>query len=185
MPVYIKKYWLKFQHQMPTGSVDPPHKHTPIVYGSKNNPYKPTHQKIIRKWNQTSSKHRRQITLLFKLCWLNVSRRTHQHRIRTGKCNRRNKVSMSPIPWLCCLSRQCDTTIHCKWHDSCSTLQHILPLGKKSTESSRRILLPNKPLQQNIQQWSRVKYLLHNQTYNGISFRSRTGCHVLQSPRSH
>ena len=35
MPVYIKKYRLKFQHQMPIESVDSTHKHTPIVYRYK------------------------------------------------------------------------------------------------------------------------------------------------------
>ena len=38
MPDYIKKYRLKFQHKMPTESVDSPHKHTPIVYGEKQQP---------------------------------------------------------------------------------------------------------------------------------------------------
>ena len=35
MPGYIKKFRLKFQHKMPTESVDSPHKHKPIVYGVK------------------------------------------------------------------------------------------------------------------------------------------------------
>ena len=35
MPGYIQKSRLKFQHQMPTESVDSPHKHATIVYGEK------------------------------------------------------------------------------------------------------------------------------------------------------
>ena len=35
MPGYTKKARLKFQHRIPTESVDSPHKHTPIVYGAK------------------------------------------------------------------------------------------------------------------------------------------------------
>ena len=38
MPGYIQKSRLKFQHQMPTESVDSTHKHTPIVYGEKQQP---------------------------------------------------------------------------------------------------------------------------------------------------
>ena len=185
MPSYIKKARLKFQHQMPTESVDPPHKHTPIVYGGNNNSYRPTHQKIIRRRSQTSSKHRWHITLLFTLCWLNVSRRAQQHCTRTGKWNKRNKGSMSPTPRLRCFSWQCNNTIHYKWNDSCGTLRRILPLGKTSTELSRRTIILNKPRRRNIQKWSRAHHLLHNKTYNGTSFRNRTGCHVLQFPQSH
>ena len=38
MPGYIKKARLKFQHKMTIESVDPPHKHTPIVYRAKQQP---------------------------------------------------------------------------------------------------------------------------------------------------
>ena len=35
MPGYIKKALLKFQHIKPTKSVDAAYKHTPIIYGAK------------------------------------------------------------------------------------------------------------------------------------------------------
>ena len=92
---------------------------------------------------------------------------------------------MSPTPRLRCVSWIYGTTIHCKWHDSCSTLWRILPLRVKRMESSRRTLLINEPQRRNIQQWRRAHHILHNQKYNGISFKRRTGCHVLQFLRSH
>ena len=48
MPGYIKKSWLKFQHQMTTESVDIPHKHTPIVYGAKQQPVQTDKSKTLR-----------------------------------------------------------------------------------------------------------------------------------------
>ena len=118
------------------------------------------------------------------MCRLNVSYCTQQYCARTSKRNRRNKISMSPTLQLRSLSWKCDTAIHCKWNDYYSTIRRILPLRKTSTESIRQTLLPNKPQRRNIKQWSRAHHL-HNQTHNGISFRSRTGCHILKSPRIH
>ena len=47
MPGYIKKAWLKFQHKMLTESVDPPHKHTPIVYWAEQQPIQTDTSKIL------------------------------------------------------------------------------------------------------------------------------------------
>ena len=165
-------------------SLCPPQTHSHCVRGITTTHIKWRIKKTRRR-NQTSSKHLQHINLLSTLCWINVSRGTQKNCIRTGECNRRNKSSMSPTPRLRCLSWQCYNTIHCTWHDSCITLWRILPLGKTSTESSRRTLLPNKPRRRNIQQWRCAHHLLHNRTYIGISFRSWTVCHVLQFPQSH
>ena len=35
MPGYVKKALLKFQHEKPKQDVDAPYKHTPIIYGAK------------------------------------------------------------------------------------------------------------------------------------------------------
>ena len=126
MPGYIKKDWLKFQHQMPTESVDSPHKHKKTTRTDQHI------KTIIRRRSQRSSKHCRNINLLFTLCLLYTSRRAQQNFIRTGKWNRRNKGRMSPNTWLRCVSWKCGNMIHCKWHDSCSTLRRILPIRKKA-----------------------------------------------------